>query len=105
MTNKMFVRTEFASLGLNSTGNGTFRDVGHGLHQGAVCLVNAIRGYAARLSVRSLTPIRENDLHCADFTNLSKAQQRYVLVSYTEFHPDRSANVASMDRNSFKFPQ
>jgi hypothetical protein len=104
VTNKTCAQN-VASLDVNSTGNGAFRDVGHILHQGALCLINGIRFYAARLSVRSLTPLRENGLHCANFTNVSKAQQRYVLISYTEFHPDRSVNVARMDRNSFTFHQ
>jgi hypothetical protein len=42
---------------------------------------------------------------CADFTNPSITQQRYMLISYTEFHPARSINVAGMVRNSFMFPQ
>jgi len=35
------------------------------------------------------------------FTKLTNAQQYYEQTSYTEFHPNCTVNVESMERNLF----
>jgi hypothetical protein len=75
----------------------------HRLYQGVLYLLNLMRFHRTRISVILFTHvIKSTALPAPNSTKLTKTQQRYVLICYTKFHPNRPINVESTNRYSKK---
>jgi hypothetical protein len=57
------------------------------LYQGICYVFDTERLHATCINLMSFIPITEHSLVCTDFHQLTKAEQLYVQISYTKFHP------------------
>jgi len=57
------------------------------LYQGICYILNTKRFHATCINLMSFMPITEHSLVCTDFHRLTNAEQFYVEISYTKFHP------------------
>jgi len=86
----------------NKIANGALRDAVLTLYNGILSCQHATQIHSPREEVTSRTPTTNaRPFAVPIFTKHTNAQQHYVQVSGTEFHPNRSINVKNSDSKSF----